>query len=198
LFTDVAGSYRVNIFGFPGAKFLPDYNLGLLDQRLGLEWVRDNIEKFGGDPKRIMLFGQSAGGGSVDMYSYAWTKDPIVAAISPMSGNVGVRAQTNSSSWFTVSQKVGCGGAEAGDKTLACMRSKNTQTILDAYKGMQFWPATDDKVVFNDYDKRLAEGNFIKVPYLTGNTDDEGGISFATSRPAPKVVSPVGPIVLER
>jgi carboxylesterase type B len=36
-------SYRINIFGFPGVKFLPDYNLGLLDQRMGLEWVRDNI-----------------------------------------------------------------------------------------------------------------------------------------------------------
>jgi cholinesterase len=54
-------SYRINIFGFPKARFLPDLNPGLLDQRLAVEWVRDNIAAFGGDPKRIILFGQSAG-----------------------------------------------------------------------------------------------------------------------------------------
>jgi carboxylesterase type B len=43
-----AGSYRVNIFGFPGAPGLADQNLGLLDQRLAVEWVRDNIAAFGG------------------------------------------------------------------------------------------------------------------------------------------------------
>jgi len=54
----VSVNYRVNIWGFPRAPFLPDQNLGLLDQRLGLEWIRDNIEAFGGDPKRITIFGQ--------------------------------------------------------------------------------------------------------------------------------------------
>jgi carboxylesterase type B len=57
-------SYRLNVFGFPGAPGLEDYNLGLLDQRLAVEWLRDNIEKFGGDPKRMTLFGESAGGNS--------------------------------------------------------------------------------------------------------------------------------------
>ena len=44
-------SYRVNIFGFPNAAGLDDQNLGILDQRAALEWVRDNIEAFGGDRK---------------------------------------------------------------------------------------------------------------------------------------------------
>ena len=42
-------SYRLNIFGFPNAAGLDDQNLGVLDQRMALEWVRDNIEAFGGD-----------------------------------------------------------------------------------------------------------------------------------------------------
>ena len=42
-------SYRLNIFGFPNAAGLDSQNLGILDQRAALEWVKDNIEAFGGD-----------------------------------------------------------------------------------------------------------------------------------------------------
>lgn len=52
-------NYRLNIFGFPNSKALTEQNLGLLDQRVALEWVAKNIEAFGGDPKRVVLWGQS-------------------------------------------------------------------------------------------------------------------------------------------
>jgi cholinesterase len=48
----VAPNYRVAMFGFPGASELEHKNPGLLDQRLAVEWVRDNIAAFGGDPQR--------------------------------------------------------------------------------------------------------------------------------------------------
>lgn len=54
-------NYRVNIFGFPNAAGLKTQNLGILDQRLALEWVYKNIEDFGGDQNRITLWGHSAG-----------------------------------------------------------------------------------------------------------------------------------------
>lgn len=79
-------NYRVNIFGFPNAAGLSDQNVGLLDQRAAVEWVRDNIVRFGGDPSRMLLWGQSAGSISVDYYNYAYPKDPIVSAFSMDSG----------------------------------------------------------------------------------------------------------------
>jgi carboxylesterase type B len=64
----VAVNYRVGGFGFlPGKEVLADgsTNLGLLDQRLGLQWVADNIAAFGGDPEKVAIWGESAGAISV-------------------------------------------------------------------------------------------------------------------------------------
>lgn len=64
----VAVNYRVGGFGFmPGKEILADgsANLGLLDQRLGLQWVADNIAAFGGDPSKVTIWGESAGAISV-------------------------------------------------------------------------------------------------------------------------------------
>ncbi|MEU5049366.1 carboxylesterase family protein [Streptomyces sp. NPDC021096] len=60
----VTFNYRVGLEGFGQIEGAPA-NRGLLDQVAALEWVRDNIRAFGGDPDRVTVFGQSAGGGSV-------------------------------------------------------------------------------------------------------------------------------------
>jgi len=51
----VTTNYRLTIFGYPGSPDVAEKNPGLLDQRMAVEWVRDNIAAFGGDPKRIVL-----------------------------------------------------------------------------------------------------------------------------------------------
>jgi hypothetical protein len=105
----------------------------------------------------------------------AWTKDPIVSAFIPESGtaSAGGALGGKGDRWFKASQKIGCGGADAGnDKVIACMRSKPWKAVAEAIKpegaaasmgGMgDFGPIPDGKVVFNDYKARAAAGNFIK------------------------------------
>lgn len=62
----VSFNYRVGIFGFLSTNdSVSPGNLGIKDQLFALKWVKTNIEKFGGDPNKITLIGQSAGAASI-------------------------------------------------------------------------------------------------------------------------------------
>lgn len=63
-------NYRISAFGFLNANNPQNgpNNVGILDQRLALEWVQANIKQFGGDPEQVTLFGESAGGHSVGLH----------------------------------------------------------------------------------------------------------------------------------
>jgi para-nitrobenzyl esterase len=67
----VTHNHRLNVFGFlnlaeiGGERFANSGNVGMLDNVAVLEWVRDNIANFGGDPGNVMIYGQSGGGGKV-------------------------------------------------------------------------------------------------------------------------------------
>lgn len=67
----ITHNHRLNVFGylnleeFGGERYRDSANVGLLDLVAALEWVRDNVAQFGGDPDRVMVFGQSGGGGKV-------------------------------------------------------------------------------------------------------------------------------------
>jgi cholinesterase len=163
----VSFNYRINFFGFSHAPG-QEQNVGLLDQRLAVEWVRDNIAAFGGDPKRITLFGESAGAASVDYYAYAYPKDPIVHGLiaqSPYSG--GPIATSNpTKGWYEVSKKMNCGGPEVGEKSVECMRSKSANDIMSAVGFSFFTPIADEKFVFANAKARAAAGQIAKIVSL--------------------------------
>ncbi|KAL5339950.1 cholinesterase [Aspergillus crustosus] len=186
----VSFNYRLNVFGFSGAPGQPA-NVGLLDQRLALEWTRDNIERFGGDPSRITVFGQSAGGMSTDLLAFSYPEDPIAHALISHSGvatassRISPNATEVLNGWYNVSQSLGCGGVEAGEETVACVRSKSQDEILAAIGDSStnallggFTPYGDGVVVPQDIAAETEAGNFAKIPFLTGNTEYEAGFFF--------------------
>ncbi|KAF8416947.1 putative carboxylesterase [Tirmania nivea] len=185
----VSLNYRTNVFGFPNSPAVSTENLGILDQRLALEWVRDNIESFGGDPSRITLFGHSAGGTSVEIHSYAWAQDPIVNGYIPQSGTVGlvplIGGGDNYYRWGNLTEKVGCATAGTEKDKLKCMQALPWEKIVDGMRALDscnsvwgyFGPRVDGKVILSaeEYKMRAENGLFAQLPMLIGNTDAEFG-----------------------
>ncbi|KAK2812221.1 hypothetical protein FQN50_001579 [Emmonsiellopsis sp. PD_5] len=181
-------SYRLGIFGFPGVTVTPSRNPGILDQRLALEWVRDNIAGFGGDPDKITLFGESAGGASTEYHTFAWPDDPIARAFIPQSGtafSTSSGSSSNTAAWNNATEKLGCPKEEAGEASLKCMQGKCVDEVMDATRpegGVSaalaggFLPTIDEEVIFSDYKERRKNGLFAKKPILVGSNDNEVGL----------------------
>ncbi|CEL11388.1 hypothetical protein ASPCAL14490 [Aspergillus calidoustus] len=176
-------NYRLGVFGFPNAPGLRDgeQNVGIMDQRLAVEWVHKNIAKFGGDPARIMLFGQSAGSISTDMYTYAYYNDPIIHAAAMQSGTASLLTSSDSShrNWNNLSKKLGCATADPSEN-LQCMRDLPFQDILsETVDGLYFFiPVQDNKIIFADYESRTKQGKVAKIATLMGSNERESSVNY--------------------
>jgi para-nitrobenzyl esterase len=89
----VSVTYRLGVIGFFSHPLLSDEspngvsgNYGLMDQAAALKWIYDNIEQFGGDPKNITIYGQSAGAGSVQSLCASPISKNLVSKAISMSG----------------------------------------------------------------------------------------------------------------
>ncbi|KAK6224053.1 hypothetical protein LQW54_000200 [Pestalotiopsis sp. IQ-011] len=170
--------YRLNLFGFPGAEGAHQ-NVGLLDQRAVVEWARDNVATFGGDPEQMVLWGQSAGSASVGYYGYSYPDDLIVKGLISDSGAPSILAKTagNYTSFSTLAGLVGCGDLES-DEELACMQDVDAQTLETVSSNhtgiISFSPIADNVTVFSNTSDRLAKGLVTKAPWIMGNNANEG------------------------
>ena len=181
-------NYRVSILGFPNAAGLKSQNLAFLDQRMALEWVRDNIEAFGGDPNKITLWGQSAGAGSVDVHNFAFRDDVIAQGLYMMSGtaySVSNPGDPSHSNFSFVAEKMGCGAQRNASEELGCMRQVPAKKIVEfvgRYNGLNngsmpslsFGPMPDGQVVFENYTERYVRVLYSGVPAIVSNAADEG------------------------
>lgn len=174
----VTVNFRSNIFGFPNAAGLAEQNLALLDQRLALEWVQDNIAPFGGDPAKIVGWGESAGAIAWDYLDFAFPSDPIVSAKILNSGTAlfpsGVRtSDTAQRNFSAVASALGCIVTE---NQLDCMRNVSWQSIEEAVEAdpsLTFWTVVDERVIFENYTQQYEIGALSSVPAIIGTNQHE-------------------------
>ena len=83
-------NYRMGALGFLAGIDGLKGNYGLMDQRLAMEWVRVNIARFGGDPDKVTLFGQSAGAMSVGLHLISPASQPLFDAAIIESNPYGI------------------------------------------------------------------------------------------------------------
>ncbi|KAJ5995876.1 secreted lipase [Penicillium waksmanii] len=193
----VAINYRVGGFGFmPGSEILKDgsANLGLLDQRLALEWVADNIEAFGGDPSKVTIWGESAGSISVfdQMALYdgdnTYNGSPLFRAGIMNSGSIvpadPVDGTKGQDVYDTVVESAGCGSAT---DTLECLRGLDYTKFLNAANSvpgilsynsvaLSYLPRPDGTVLTDSPENLVTSGRYASVPFIVGDQEDEGTI----------------------
>lgn len=180
----ISANTRVNIFGYPGSGALKYQNPGLLDQRMVIEWAKENIEAFGGDPERIVLWGQSSGAGSVDLLNFAYPNDPIVSGFISDSGSVFLNNQKsdpNFSNFSYVASQLNCSSKNANTE-LSCMQNasyERIEAIILAYEEagnnpLKFVPFVDNISIFANYSDRYALGAISDRPAIFGNNLREG------------------------
>ncbi|KAF9910330.1 hypothetical protein EC991_006829 [Linnemannia zychae] len=190
-------NYRLGIFGFfervdagISRSTIPG-NQGVRDQLLALKWVQDNIASFGGDPRQVTAFGESAGGHSIRaLLSMPVAAKGLFRAAIAQSDPLDIPFNTPKSASQVVTggimKLLGC-----QDKDVNCMRSKNTTEIITAQTAIVsqaialapeesfmelIKPTVDGILIMDQFDKLIAgkNGGVVKVPFMIGTMKNEG------------------------
>ncbi|THH13783.1 hypothetical protein EW146_g6473 [Bondarzewia mesenterica] len=126
-------SVRICELRCPTRRKLP--HSGLKDQRLGIQWVKDNIAVFGGDPDNITIFGESSGAEAVglQMLAYGGQKGAPFNRAIMQSGAAPILGNSTALGFAAVAASTNCThGGPGSKKTLACLRNVPMETLLEA------------------------------------------------------------------
>ena len=186
-------NYRLGAFGFidlPG--LLPwggfDRNLALKDVLLALRWVQDNIASFGGDPGRVTVFGESAGGGLVTTLLATPTAEGLfhraIAESSPASSVYGVARATGVAERFVTELGIDPTSPNAADELRAVSADEVVRAgtvvyaaVPDSDPGvLAFAPVIDGDLLPEAPVTVLREGRGLPVPLLIGTNKDEASL----------------------
>ena len=178
----VCVNHRLNSFGYmylaealPGQGFEDSGNAGQLDLVLALQWVRDNIAEFGGDPSRVMIFGQSGGGAKCATLMAQPPAKGLFHRVLSMSGQqvVGVQPVHATERAKVVLKALKLDGMSAADAANG-LRAASMEDIQKATRaGGYFGPVTDGRSLpvdpFSPTDPQIS----VNMPFIMGNMHDE-------------------------
>ncbi len=185
----VALTYRLGPFGFLAHPELSKEsgngsgNYGLMDMIAGLEWVKENIGKFGGDKNNVTIFGHSAGGMAVSMLAASPEAEGLFHKVISMSGGSFAPSRTlNESGQNVATLKLAESAGESflealGVKSIEEARSVDADRVFNAQKKMKmkyrFWPVEDGYILPDDQYVLYSHGKFNDTPVLIGTASDE-------------------------
>jgi para-nitrobenzyl esterase len=174
-------NYRIGALGFLADSALakapggPSGDYGLMDQQAALRWVQRSIRGFGGDPRNVTLFGESAGGLSTLAQVVSPGARGLFQRAIVESGSYSLTQQSQASAesaGATFAAKVGCAASTAAS-TAACLRSLPVSEILDNEDLGGYDPSIDSAVLPQSVITALASGQFNHVPVIIGTNRDE-------------------------
>jgi para-nitrobenzyl esterase len=198
----VSVAYRLGAFGFLAHPELSKEtgkgsgNYGLQDQIAGLQWVKANIAKFGGDPGRVTIFGESAGGIAVSMLAASpAARGLFQRAISESGGSFGGPRYANEGGVNVAPLKTAEAKGQAflsklGASSISAARALSATAIQKGVGPMlgatdQFWPVFDGNVLPGDQYELYEAKKFNDTPVLIGTNSDEGALFIqAPMKPA--------------
>jgi carboxylesterase type B len=170
----VSMNYRLGVFGFLALPGLArgNGNFGFLDQQAALRWVRANAAAFGGDPGRVTVGGESAGGWSVCGHLVAPGSRGLFGRAMLQSGSCASRplAQSESAS-AAFATAAGCPNAATA---VGCLRSRPAAALLDASGSFSPFLTSGTSVLPVPTRQAVDAGAFARVPIVNGSNRDEG------------------------
>jgi len=198
----VAMNYRLHALGFLSfGNNLVSGNMGLRDQQLAIQWVKANIQHFGGDPNRITIFGESAGGMSVHAHVLSPSNNGLFAGAIAQSGSIlfvsyGYESGKEKNFAENALDALGC-PTSMDQWSLNCLQAvsaeeatknisdpEEVQYDLETPLKFAFLPVVDDyaKNPFLPIDplEAMKTGMFNRVAYMSGTVAYEGGLEAGT------------------
>ena len=214
----VSINYRLSALGFLAHPSLTaedtvtqaSGNYGLMDQTAALNWVRQNIAAFGGDPANVTITGGSAGGLSVFTHMVSAMSSGLFAKAAPQSGGfsrIQATLAQSEAAGLAFGAPWGCNSAGTNAQIATCLRALPAATTLvgalpppqSGTGNLSAWlPIVDGKFLTTSTSTAFSAGSFNTVPLMTGVVDDEGTFFVsAASGQNPITTATYGPVGLQ-